>query len=498
MADQTEFEPTTQPPGPYAIDFKRLVERSQDAVYHYDLDANTFRFINHAFKDLYLRDGESGDDLNTAKIADRIHPDDRERVDSRIRESLAPGFEGGEVEYRVVMADGSLRFVHDRWRIIRNSDGRAMASEGFIRDQTERKLAEAELEASKQTAPIGQYIVQDDRFCYVNPEFTRITGYTVDELKGRHPLSLVHEDYLEYVRRHAGAMLKGEGDIPYEFCLVDKSGRIKWVMETVTSIRYGRRRAALGYSMDITKRRDLQHNLASLGLMIGAVSHSLKGCLTGLDAGMYLIETGFYRDKPARIEEGLDAVKLMVDRLKKLVYDVLYYVKERELDRKPVDVCGFANDLATNIEARLRGADIHLSCDYSSELGQFEIDPELVRTALVNILENAMEAIIEDEEIKDHKIDLRIKPEGDNIIIDITDNGPGMDPDQLKSAFTMFYSSKGKKGTGLGLFITKKVVQQHGGKIKVDSEPGGGTHFLISLPRKSKNKSGLRPRSQQP
>ncbi len=470
-------------PDIFPVDFRRLAERSQDAIYHYDLAAKRFRFINKQFRDLYLREGETREQLTTYKIAERIHPDDRESVGQKIRGSLTQKLSGGEVEYRVIMPDATVRWVHDRWNIFRNADGRAVAAEGFIRDLTERKTADFELESSKQNALIGHYIVQDNQFRYVNPVFTRITAYTAEELKGKHPMFLVHGDYQEYVRHNAVGMLKGERNTPYEFCIVDKSGNIKWIMETVTSIQYGGGRAALGYFMDITARRDMKHNLASLGLMIGAVSHSLRGCLTGLDAGMYLIETGFYRDRPARIEEGLDASKLMVDRLKKLVYDVLYYVKERELEKEKVDVCRFANDVAAHVETRMRGANIKLSCDYSPDLGEFEIDPDLLSTALLNILENAMEAIIEETDIKEHEIYVRITPEGDFISFDVSDNGPGMDKDQLKDAFTMFYSSKGKKGTGLGLFITKKVIQQHGGSISVDSEPGQGAHFHIRLPR---------------
>lgn len=235
---------------------------------------------------------------------------------------------------------------------------------------------------------------------------------------------------------------------------------------------------------DITELRKLQDNLSSLGLMIGTISHNLKGSLTGLDAGLYLIETGFYRDKPGRIEEGLDVAKLMADRIRRLVYDILYYVKERDLEPEKVDAIKFASDVAANIETRIRGADITFHCEFAPDTGEFEADPGLVRSALTNILENAMEACIEDQNAKSYQIDFILRGEQDSILVEIADNGMGMAEAQMKNMFSLFYSSKGRKGTGLGLFITHKVIQKHGGSISVDSRPGGGARFFIRLPRK--------------
>jgi PAS domain S-box-containing protein len=470
-----------------AVDFRGLAERSHDGIYHYDFSNKRFQFANQPFLNFFGVDPNNVGEFSLDDALLQIHREDRDNLRRIMTESLKSGHEGGEAEYRLARPDGSSRWVHDRWIVIRDNDGRAMAIEGFIRDTTDRKRADAELEASKTKALIGSYIVQDRRFRYVNPEFVRITGYSADELARMNPMDVVHDDYKEFVRESAIQMLKGRRSDPYEFCTIDKKGEIHWIMETVTSIQYNGRPAALGYFMDITKLRTAQHNLASLGLMVGAVSHSLKACLTGLDAALYLVDTGFYRDQPARIEEGLDTAKMMVDRIGKLVYDVLYYVKERELEPEDIDVLQFTNELATSIATRMKGADINFTCRFVPPLGWFEIDRELIRPALLNILENAMEACIEDESKPDHQIELSVRGELGWVYIDITDNGPGMDKDQLKNAFSLFYSSKGRKGTGLGLFITKKVINQHGGQVTLESKPNSGAKVHIRLPRKCKH-----------
>ena len=278
-------------------------------------------------------------------------------------------------------------------------------------------------------------------------------------------------------------MLKRKSTTPYEFCIHNKAGEIRWIMETVTPIYYDGGRATLGYFMDITRLHKIQLNLSTLGLMIGTISHSLKGCLTGLDASLYLIETGFYRNKPARIEEGLDVTKLMVDRIRKLVLDILYYAKERDLQLTSIDVWQFAEDVSTSIETRIRAANIQFECNFPSNLGSFNIDTEIFRPALINIIENAMEACIEDARDKKHIIKFDVRGEDSQVIFEISDNGPGIETDQVSNIFRLFYSSKGNKGTGIGLFITRKVIHKHGGRISVNTQPGKGARFTVYLPR---------------
>ncbi len=465
-------------------DIKRLADRFQDAIYHYDLESRNFLFCNKAFIEIFRLPVKTGRRISVDKVMTSIHQDDRGIMLHAIGKSIEAGLSKGEAQYRVAYPDGTIRWLQDRWIVLRNrKDGRPLSLEGFIRDNTEMRIADTQLIQSRQKALIGSFIVQDGKFRYVNPEFVRITGFSEKELMGTDPLDLVHEDYRDYVRQNAVLMLKGHSDTPYVFCVRDKNGQTHWVLETVTSVAHEGRRATLSYFMDISELRRMQGNLSALGLMIGTISHSLKGCLTGLDASLYLIETGFYRNKPARIEEGIDVTKLMVDRIRKLVLDILYYAKERDLELETLEVWRFAKDLAESMEARIRAANITFETDFSKNIGQFRIDGNILRPALINILENAMDACIEDQRSMTHRIRFCASGDADQVIFEISDNGPGMDDDQIHRIFQLFYSSKGTKGTGIGLFVTRKVIRQHGGCITVESKPGHGARFVITLPR---------------
>ncbi|MFO7688838.1 MAG: ATP-binding protein [Desulfobacterales bacterium] len=271
-----------------------------------------------------------------------------------------------------------------------------------------------------------------------------------------------------------------------ELVLTDRNGQQYNMMAGTAPIKTlaGKLIQVLITFTDVTRLRQLKDNLSSLGMMIGTISHDLKGCLTGLDAGLYLIDTGFYRDQPGRIEEGLEVVKLMVERVRKQVQNILFYTKERKLEIRQTNVEQFAADVAANVDQRIRGANITFQCEFETDLGEIEIDPDLVRSTLINILENAMEACIEDRSAKSYRITFRVSRKDNEIHFDVIDNGSGMNENQMKNMFTMFFTTKGSKGTGLGLFIANKTVQRHGGRITVDSLPGVGTTFSIRLPHR--------------
>ncbi len=266
-------------------DFKQLADRSQDAIYQYDIESRTFPFFNKQFLSLYAIVLNGVRILSPKSVLLRIHPDDRKKAKAARELSLQPQNSSGEVEYRLLQDDGQVRVVHDRWTIVRDMEGQPIAIEGFIRDNTWRKQAEKEFELTIRNSLIGCYIVQDARFEYVNPEFMRITGYAEDELIGTAPLNIVQPPYRDRVRENCIQMLKAERLFPYEFCIDDKNGNPKWILETATSIQYKGQRAALCYFMDISKGKKVEEErlakekLLSVLELAGAVGHELNNPL---------------------------------------------------------------------------------------------------------------------------------------------------------------------------------------------------------------------------
>jgi PAS domain S-box-containing protein len=236
-------------------------------------------------------------------------------------------------------------------------------------------------------------------------------------------------------------------------------------------------------STNITQIRQLQDHLSSLGLLIGSISHGIKGLLTGLDGGMYRIESGFEKEDLESIKEGWEIVRHMIGRIRNMSLDLLYYAKERDLQWERTDVLTFANDVALTVEPKALGHNIEFVRDFDASAGEFEVDAGVLASAMTNILENALDACIHDDSKRAHKITFGVRQDKANIIFDVSDNGIGMDKEAREKMFTLFYSSKGREGTGLGLFISNQIIEQHEGSVQVDSTPGEGSRFIVRMPK---------------
>lgn len=281
----------------------------------------------------------------------------------------------------------------------------------------------------------------------------------------------------------------------------------------------------------IKEKSELQDHLSVLGLMIGSISHSLKGLLTGLDSGIYLLDSGFKKEDTKRVEEGWGLVKLMVGRIRKMILDILFYAKEREVDLENVNIADFAEETAMVVESKIASQQIEFIKDFKAVSSKtFNIDPPAIQSALINILENAVDACMRDKEKDSHRIvfsareeiskeplkregsseketvsarqtplekgnktetnskeetiviNNRLKECRTDIVFEISDNGTGMDSETVNKIFTLFFSSKGKKGTGFGLFISDRIIRQHNGKIEVKSIYKHGTRFSVRIP----------------
>ncbi len=238
-------------------------------------------------------------------------------------------------------------------------------------------------------------------------------------------------------------------------------------------------------STNVTRTRRLEDQLTSLGLMIGSVSHGIKGLLTDLDGGIYLVDSGFKKENQQQIHEGWDTVRFMVGRIRDMVLDILYYAKEKDLKWETVDVLGFSEEVLRTVRPKINDQEIAIRHRFDPAIDRFQVDAGIVRSALTNIIENAVEACRSDLSGRPHEICFEVTQDADHIYFNVSDNGIGMDTATRANVFTPFFSSKGTRGTGLGLFISNRILSQYGGGISLESEPHAGTRFSIKIPKKA-------------
>ncbi len=236
-------------------------------------------------------------------------------------------------------------------------------------------------------------------------------------------------------------------------------------------------------STNITEIRALQGQLTNLGLLVGSISHGVKGLLTGLDGGMYMLSTGLEKDKPDRVKQGWRMIRRNAEHIRSVILDLLYIAKEREPEFEPIPLHELASSVAETLEKRAEDLQIDFQVELDQEVGMCEVDPRSLRESLHNILDNAFDACRIDRKEDSHYVRFKLTANADNAMFKIEDNGLGMDRETREKIFSLFFSSKGVEGTGLGLFTANKVIEKHRGIIEVSSEPGQGTIFEIRIPK---------------
>ena len=252
----------------------------------------------------------------------------------------------------------------------------------------------------------------------------------------------------------------------------------------------GQIRNVIEMSTNITQIRQLQSQLASLGLVISSISHGIKGLLTSLDGGMYLVNTGLSKNDRKRFEQGWKMVERNVTRIRRMVLDLLYYAKDRIPEWEKTSALTVAEEVCEVMRAKAAEMGIEFQCEFDRNAGEFDADAKAVRSLLINLVENALDACRVDSKKSSHQVRIAMRGRPDAIEFEVADNGIGMDQETRERAFGLFFSSKRGNGTGLGLFISNKITQAHGGQIELQSELNQGTRLIVKLPRKRPTPAG--------
>jgi signal transduction histidine kinase len=215
--------------------------------------------------------------------------------------------------------------------------------------------------------------------------------------------------------------------------------------------------------------------LAAVGQLAAGIAHEIRNPLTGIKMIVQLLRGRFQEDESGR--ESIQAVLDEINRLEIVISGLLDFARPTELSLKPVDVTDVINDVLKLMEADLRHRKIELVKCMDETLPEVMLDTNRMKQVFMNVILNSMQAIPEDGKIT---IKCHYEEETHTVQVVISDTGTGMSQEILAQAFEPFFSTK-SGGTGLGLANVKKIMEQHGGGIKVESEEGQGTKVVISI-----------------
>jgi PAS domain S-box-containing protein len=395
------------------------------------------------------------------------------------------------------------------------------------RSQIEKKLFRSEeiYHTLIDNIQDGLFLIQDGKLKFVNEAFSRIPGYTVDEVLGMEFQDFVAPEDRDMVVDRYVRMMKGEKVLTnYEFHGIRKNETKRTTIYLVCSpITYQGKPAVLGTVKDITKRKQLEEQMQlindeleeriierttelkqtykqlyhaqkmeSVGILAGGIAHDFNNLLTVILGNILLAKRDV--DPEDRVFNVLLEAEDASLRAKDLTQELLTFSKGGEPIKRTISIAKLIED---TVNFTIRGTNVTCKFEIPDNLYNIDGDDVQITQVISNIIINADQAMLEGGTIRVRCENVTISSEHENttlpentnfIRISIEDHGTGMPKEQISLIFDPFFTTK-EKGSGLGLATAYSIIKKHGGQITVESEVGTGSTFYIYLPAAQKKVS---------
>lgn len=253
-------------------------------------------------------------------------------------------------------------------------------------------------------------------------------------------------------------------------------------------LRQGERRARAA-----ERRAHEAERLAELGSMTGGLAHEIKNPLStiGLNAQLLaegLADSALPQDQKERLGRRLDSLKREAERLRDILTDFLQFAGRFKLDPQPKDVVAICDELSDFFLPQCDRAGVLLRTQMPPHAVMAKVDEGLFKQALLNLMLNAVQAMSRaapadrDPRARIGELMIRVEPQESEVLIHVIDTGPGIERERQEAIFRPYVTGRAG-GTGLGLPIARRIAEEHGGRLTVQSEPGRGSDFCLRLPR---------------
>lgn len=247
-----------------------------------------------------------------------------------------------------------------------------------------------------------------------------------------------------------------------------------WVLGTLLASRRLWRSARR-----LTARARGHDQWVELGHLAGGLAHEIRNPLSTVNVNLKLLYEDLARldgDDPRRMQRRLASVQTEAARLKDILDDFLRFAGRIELTRTSLDLRRVVGELIDFFAPQASSARVVIRSSLPEEPVRVSVDVNLIKQAMLNLMINAVQAMSGGGELL-----IKVSATRSLANIEVIDTGPGMAPDELERIFQVYYSTK-TRGMGLGLPTTRRLIREHDGNIRVESEPGKGTRFIITLP----------------
>lgn len=439
--------------------------------------------------------------------ANRLHPKDIHRVEAIINNAIKKRHEDFNCQYRIVLPDMSIRWIHAIGRFLVDDKGNVVRSVGTLNDITEKKLAQEALQDSEERfratfeqAAVGiAHVDFTGRWLRVNQKICDIVGYTREELLELTFQDVTYPEDLETDLNYVNQLLSGQiSNYSMEKRYIRKDGSIIWVNITVSFIYdtnfKGQPKCFISVVEDIDQRKQAEEELKSLNDILlqttnllrkrnqeldqfaYIVSHDLKAPLRAIANLSEWIEDDLDGQLPPENQQQMQLLRQRVHRMEDMINGMLVYSRAGrvEVALEPV----YLKDLIEEIIDSLAPPET-FKIKVPSFNPQLITKPLLLSQVLANLISNA----IKHHERSDGVIEISIQDQESAYEFAVSDDGPGISPDNHEKVFGIFQTLKphdNTDNTGIGLSIVKKIIESEGGSISLESDVGQGAIFRFT------------------
>ena len=471
--------------------------------WEWDIQGNKLNWSEETFRLFELDPAKSEPDFEG--VMSYIHPDDVETLTRAISRTVEQGIPL-DLEYKIITNEKNIRAVHALGEVINSKDGSPLHMYGTIQDITDNKKKEEDLRKLTQAleqSPNALFITDlNGNIEYINPKFTDLTGYTREESIGKNPRILKSEETPRKLYSDLWRTIRRGDQWKSEIMDRHKNGSYFWAYETVVPVKdeQGFITNYVATHEDITERKNAElaaqsaleqaeiANRAKSELMAN-MSHELR---TPLNAIIGFSETmkeeTFGSVGSDKNREYLDDIHLSGLHLLELINDILdvsaIEANALELHEENVNIAAVIEASVRLVKPRAETGRITITTSVNPEISMIHVDERRFKQVLLNLLSNAIKFSQENGEVS---VNVNLTEDGP-LAISVSDNGIGMNEDEIKLALSSFGQvdsglNRMHEGTGLGLPLTKGLMELHGGYLEINSEKGKGTKITVFFPK---------------
>ena len=486
--------------------YKLLSENISDGIVL--IEDDKIKYVSPAYARLLGQNLQELKQIKLDEIFSFIHPDDTERIRKKVYEAHKNQVKNYRYEYRAQKANGEYIWIEDALNSEYDENGNRIRTIIRARDITDRKKTEQTLQENEeryqkveQIAHIGNWEMEiNTGKSYWSDEFFRICGFEAQSFTptSEKGFEVIHPDDRERAAEVIQESISSGKPYDIQKRIVRPNGEIRWVHSEGNIIYDDNNQASklIGYFLDITKRTEAKQALkeysqqleeanATKDRFISILGHDLRSPFNTLLGFSNLLTKKIDKYDKEQIQTFASTIHSTAEHTYNLLINLLEWSKSQR-DKIPfnpqnTNLYYLVQEPFLLVNESAEAKQIQLVMDIPKET-ETVVDSEMMKTVIRNLLSNAVKYTPENG-----KITISAKPVNNKMIIEISDTGIGMDEKTKNSLFRIDETqskrgTKGERGTGLGLLLCKEFVEKHNGSIHVESEPGEGSTFIVSLP----------------